>query len=115
MLDPHIDARHEVEHGTLFAYLLGFILSLLLTGSAYLLVTRQLLAGWHLLIALGALALTQAVIQLLLFLHLGSEVKPHWNGMVLLFMAAVLAIIVSGSLWIMHDLDGRVMMMSVLP
>ncbi len=115
MFDTHTDAGQEVEHGTLFAYLLGFVLSLLLTGVAYVVVTKQLLSGGSLMITLGLLALTQAVIQLLLFLHLGSEPKPHWNGMVLLFMAAVLATIVSGSLWIMYDLDHRVMMMSVRP
>ncbi len=109
MNDPHLDRPREVEHGTLFAYLLGFILSLVLTGAAYLLVTSHLWTGDRLMVTLGLLALTQAVVQLLLFLHLGSEPKPHWNGMVLLFMASVLAIIVGGSLWIMYNLNDRLM------
>ena len=107
MRDPlHIlDARH----GTIASYISGFILSIILTLVAYFVVTAQLFTGWPLVFVLGVLALTQAVVQLLLFLHLGAETRPRWNLIIFLFMAMVIVIIGGGSLWIMYNLDYRVM------
>jgi cytochrome o ubiquinol oxidase operon protein cyoD len=48
-------------------------------------------------------------VQLRFFLHLGQEAKPRWETMIFYFMVLVLLIIALGSLWIMHDLEERVM------
>lgn len=108
MQDPlHIlDARH----GTIASYVFGFILSIILTLVSYSIVTTDLFTGWPLVFVLGGLAVTQAVVQLLLFLHLGAERRPRWNLIVFLFMALVIFIIGGGSLWIMYNLDCRVML-----
>jgi cytochrome o ubiquinol oxidase operon protein cyoD len=90
-------------------YLVGFLLSILLTLAAYAAVAEHLLTGWVLVFALTVLALLQAGVQLLFFLHLGRESKPRWNLVVFLFMVLVLVIIVFGSLWIIHNLNYRVM------
>jgi cytochrome o ubiquinol oxidase operon protein cyoD len=107
MRDPlHIlDARH----GTVASYLAGFILSIFLTFVAYFVITMHLFTGWPLVFVLGGLACAQAVVQLLLFLHLGAETSPRWNLIIFLFMAMVIVIIGGGSLWIMYNLDCRVM------
>lgn len=99
----------EPYHSTFKSYVIGFLLSLVFTFGAYFLVSEHLLAGVALGICLGALALAQAAIQLLYFLHLGKEGKPHWNTLFFFFMFTVLVIIVLGSLWIMYSLDYRVM------
>jgi cytochrome o ubiquinol oxidase subunit IV len=96
-------------HGTLTSYAVGFIGSILLTISAFLLVITKLLTGQLLIYALISLALFQAVIQLLFFLHVGQEAKPRWETLVFYFMMMVLLIIAFGSLWIMSDLNDRVM------
>lgn len=95
--------------GTLKSYLIGFFLSLLLTLAAYFLVTEKLLSGTPLLIALAGLALAQAIVQLILFLHLGQESKPYWNFTVFLFMVLVITIVVTGTLWILINLNTRTM------
>ena len=97
------------EHGNIKSYLLGFILSLLLTLAAFLIVSKHLLAGWNLALTLAALALSQMTVQFILFLHLGQEDRPRWNLITFLFMALVLVVIVFGSLWIMYSLDYRMM------
>jgi cytochrome o ubiquinol oxidase operon protein cyoD len=43
------------------------------------------------------------------FLHLGKEAKPKWESVTLYSTVATLLIIVIGTLWIMYDLNNRVM------
>jgi cytochrome o ubiquinol oxidase operon protein cyoD len=57
-----------------------------------------------------ALAFIQAIVQLLLLLHVGQEAHPRWETMVFYFMVVVLLIVALGTLWIMYDLNNRVMM-----
>ena len=96
-------------HGTLKSYQLGFLISFLLTITSFLLVVTRALEGMTLVYTLVALALIQAIFQMRLFLHLGQEAKPKWETLVFFFMLSVLVIIVAGSLWIMNDLNNRVM------
>lgn len=95
--------------GTYKSYLIGFIASLFLTLLSFLLVIAEILSGKTLVYTIIALALIQAIVQLRFFLHLGHEDSPQWATLTFYFMLLVLLIIVLGSLWIMHDLDDRVM------
>lgn len=91
------------------SYVLGFAISIVLTLTAYFLVTERLLVDGLLIAAIVGLGIVQMIVQLLFFLHLGSEVKPRWNIMAFLFMILVVLLLVIGSLWIMYNLDERVM------
>lgn len=97
-------------HGSVRSYVIGFIASFLLTCVAFSLVVFKLLSESILIHTLLGLALVQAVFQLLFFLHVGQEAKPRWETLTFCFMAVVLLIIAVGSLWIMFDLNNRVMM-----
>ncbi len=87
------------------------MLSLLLTLSAYWLVLQHknshqpLFSHRFLIITIVVLAVTQLFVQLVFFLHLDSESKPHWNLLVASFAAIVVLILVLGSLWIMNNLN----------
>ena len=96
-------------HGTLRSYGIGFISSLILTIASFLLVSAQILPPLPLAYTITFLALVQAVLQLLFFLHLGKEPSPRWETIVFYFMVLVLLIIVLGSFWILFDLEERVM------
>lgn len=98
-------------HGSLKAYVVGFIGSLMLTAASFLVTIYKPVEGFSLLAGLVALALTQAVFQLLFFLHVGQEAKPRWETMIFFFMVLVLCIIAIGTLWIMFNLNVRVMSM----
>lgn len=100
-------------HGTLRAYVIGFFASLLLTGASFFIVASKTLSGQPLIYTIIALALVQAIVQLLFFLHVGQEAKPRWETVVFYFMVVILFIIAAGSLWIMHDLNDRVMTMEM--
>ncbi|MBA2367667.1 MAG: cytochrome o ubiquinol oxidase subunit IV [Candidatus Protochlamydia sp.] len=96
-------------HGTLKSYLIGFSASLLLTLASFFLVITRYLSGKSLIYAVIGLAFAQAICQLKFFLHLGQEAKPRWESLIFYFMILILLIIVLGSLWIMHDLNERMM------
>lgn len=96
-------------HGTLKAYLIGFASSILLTAASFLLVVLKILSGPPLVYAIVSLAFVQAIVQLLFFLHVGQEAKPRWETVIFFFMVLILLIIVLGSLWIMNDLNIRMM------
>lgn len=87
----------------------GFLLSVVLTLASYFLVVEQVFRGDVLLYVVMTLAVIQAFIQLILFLHLGEEEAPKWKLMAFWFMMIVLVIIVSGSIWIMYNLDYNMM------
>ena len=92
-------------------YLIGFVLSVLLTLLMYLLVAEHWMTGPVLTLSITLLALFQAALQLYLFLNVGKEPKPYWNLTTFLFMAMVIGIIVFGSIWIMQNLNYNLMSM----
>jgi len=93
-------------------YVLGFVLSLILTMAAYVLVAGTELRGTPLYLSLGGLALVQMLVQLVYFLHVAEEARPRWRLLSLVFMTIILLIIVVGTLWIMHHLNYNMMEMS---
>ncbi len=93
---------------TVSHYVTGFILSLALTLMAYYVAVYHPTHSLALLI-LVVLAITQLAVQLLYFLHLGEEVGPKLKQLSFWFMATSLIIIVVGSVWIMSNLNERMM------
>ena len=102
----------EVQKGwpqTLRLYIIGFFGSLFLTAVSFSLAALKLFSIKILIAILGILALTQAIVQLLYFMHLGKEDHPRWMTLVFWFMVLVILIFVLCSLWIISDLNTRVM------
>jgi cytochrome o ubiquinol oxidase operon protein cyoD len=92
-------------------YVWGLCLCLLLTLVAFLAVVQQWLTGWYVVFLILGLALIQAAIQLKFFLHVGEETEPRWQFVAFWFTVLVVFILVGGSLWIMYNLNHRVMPM----
>ncbi|MNH18281.1 Cytochrome bo(3) ubiquinol oxidase subunit 4 [compost metagenome] len=86
-------------------YVAGFVLAVVLTLAAYVVVMEQLFEQYVAVYILVGLALVQFAVQLVFFLHLGQERKPRWNMAVFFFTLLVLVVIVLGSLWIMYNLN----------
>lgn len=105
--DPH--PKEWAELGSFKSYLLGFLLSVLLTLGMYFSATQKVFSKGGLLFIIVGLALVQMFVQFVFFLHLGKESKPRWGVMVFLFMLLIVVVLVFGSLWIMNNLDYRMM------
>ena len=107
MLDRH--------HGWNVSYkpaVLGFIFSLILIAAMYRFAIHHHLSGVAFSWAIFGFGTLQALIQLVFFLHIGMESKPHWNVITFAFTVLVIAIVIGGSIWIMNNLDYNLMPMS---
>lgn len=90
---------------TFKAYVIGLVLSFALTCIAFMLVQKKMLDGSMLYVSLGALAIVQLIVQSACFLRLNASPEGRWNLFAFLFTLFIIAILVSGSLWIMFSLD----------
>ncbi|MCF1480624.1 cytochrome o ubiquinol oxidase subunit IV [Agrobacterium vitis] len=109
----HHHGGHEASHGSMKTYMIGFILSVILTSVPFYLVmsgsltNKALLAG--IVMGLGAI---QVVVHMIYFLHMNTKSEGGWNMMALIFTIIVVVIALSGSLWVMHHLNTNMMPMS---
>ncbi len=87
---------------SLSSYVIGFGLSILLTLGAFWIAPGL---GKFATLAVVAAALMQLMVQLIFFLHLGREPKPHWNLKLFSFTLLITGILIGGTLWIMRDLS----------
>lgn len=101
---------NEQKHpGSFASYATGFIVAVLLTVVAYMMVMGRWFAGGTLLLVIMGLAALQLVVQLVFFLHLGRD-GVRWKAAAFYAMFIILVLIVGGSLWIMYNLDYNMMM-----
>ncbi|MCA9325629.1 cytochrome o ubiquinol oxidase subunit IV [Candidatus Saccharibacteria bacterium] len=91
------------------AYIIGFVLSILLTLTSFYLVQHDKFSHSLLIGSVAALALAQFGVQMFFFLHLGQEPKPRLKLATFWFMLLVVVIVVVGSLWIMNNLNYNMM------
>lgn len=104
-----VDVATGAGHGTLKSYIVGFILSIVLTIIPYLIVVDHMLIGNALLLTVVGLAVLQLLVQLVFFLHLSTASEQRWNLMTFMFTVLILAILVVGTLWIMWNLNYNMM------
>lgn len=102
-------SEHNAHPLSLGKCIVGFLGSVVVTMAAYLLVTRGSLSKPVLVGMLATLALVQFIVQMVFFLHVGDERRPRWKLMVMFLMLGVVLILVVGSIWIMNDLNYRMM------
>ncbi len=105
--DHHSD---HAAHGTLATYLLGFVLSVVLTAIPFWLVmsgalpSRQATA-----LVIMAFAAVQIIVHMIYFLHMNTTSENGWSMMALIFTIVMVVIALSGSLWVMNHLNGNMM------
>ena len=97
------------REGTMSSYITGFVLSIILTLSSYLVVTQNLIPKEMVIAVVIFLALLQFVVQAIFFLHLDKETGPRWNLIVFLSTLSIVILVVIGSIWIMTHLNYNVM------
>ena len=83
----------------------GYILSLLCTIGAYLLVFTRIAEGRLLFELVTALGLLQMAVQVTFFFRFGKENRPRWNMIMFILLVIVMLFIIAGSIWIMNNLN----------
>jgi cytochrome o ubiquinol oxidase subunit IV len=90
-------------------YLIGLALATLLTAVSFYIARSTIVWTPSIPIALSVLAIAQMGVHLVFFLHMTSGPDNVNNLMALGFGLLIVMLLVFGSLWIMHNLDHRMM------
>ncbi len=90
-------------------YVLGFLASLALTLGAYAVVVYDVLPRELIIPAILIAASLQFLVQVLNFLHVNGETSSRERLVVLGCAGIIILILVLGSMWIMTNLDARMM------
>lgn len=112
----HGDAHHPSDglpHVSRRDYITGFLLAAALTAVPFWLVMSHPLGSPGLtgFVVMG-LAMVQVVVHMVYFLHMNSRSEGGWTLLALLFTILLVAIVLSGSLWVMYHLDANMMPMT---
>lgn len=99
-------------HATRKGYLIGFVLSVLLTAIPFWLVMGKVLHSSHATAALIlAFAGVQMIVHMVYFLHLNAKVEGGWTMLATVFTIALVVILLSGSIWVMYHMNANMMPM----
>ena len=97
-------------HGSFKGYLIGFVLSVILTAIPFWLVmsgaidNKQVTA-----IVIMAFAVVQIVVHMVFFLHMNTASEGGWSMLALIFTLILVVIVLTGSLWVMYHLNANMM------
>jgi len=106
----HHHEVHEEPHGTLRDYVIGFVLSVILTAIPFWLVMAGPIESKTVTaVIVLALAAVQMVVHMIYFLHMNGRSEGGWNMTALVFTVIIVVIVLVGSLWVMTHLDANMM------
>ena len=105
-----IKIEHRNSETRYLSYVVGFILSILTTLAAYIVVVKHLWPMETLVYIVLGIAVVQLVVQSVFFLHIGRG--SHWKSVTYFFAILVVLIVVVGTIWIMNNLDYNMMHMN---
>jgi cytochrome o ubiquinol oxidase operon protein cyoD len=97
-------------HGTIGSYLTGFVFAVILTAIPFALVIGKVLPPAETLGVVFGAALIQGFVHLYYFLHIDASAEARSNLLAIFYTVIILTIIIGGSVWIMFNLQARVMM-----
>jgi len=111
----HAHGHHHGDghaHGTFSSYMLGFVLSVVLTAIPFWLVMSGTLPSKQITaLVIMAFAIVQIVVHMIYFLHMNAASEHGWTMMALIFTIVMVVIALSGSLWVMSHLNSNMMPM----
>ncbi|WP_122560102.1 cytochrome o ubiquinol oxidase subunit IV [Pseudomonas viridiflava] len=92
------------SHGSSRSYMVGFILSVVLTLIPFLLAMYPALPRMTTLWLVVLTGLIQIVVHLKFFLHLDTAAEQRWNMRALIFSLIIIVLLVGLTLWIMFSI-----------
>lgn len=110
-VDHHDDHQHgdDHDHGSFKTYMIGFLLSVVLTAIPFWLVMSEALAPQTTGLIITAFAVVQIVVHMVFFLHMNHKSEGGWNMLALIFTIVIVVIAVAGSVWVMYHLNVNMM------
>ncbi len=111
MSDHHDHEHHEeLPNASFSGYMIGFLASVFLTAIPFWLVMGNVFDSnsTTAMVILG-FAVVQILVHMVYFLHMNFQSEGGWNMLSLLFTAVLLFITLFGSLWVMYNMNVRMM------
>ena len=113
----HSPESHEVDHlgheghnhGSFKSYMIGFVLSVILTAIPFALVMTGVLPTQTTALIVMAFAVVQIVVHMIYFLHMNSKSEGGWVMLAVIFTLIIVVISLVGTLWVMYHLDTNMM------
>ncbi|WP_322042050.1 cytochrome o ubiquinol oxidase subunit IV [Paraburkholderia sp. J67] len=102
-------ASHDDAHGSLKGYMIGTVLSLVLTLASFGVVMFHAVPPAQGLTAIVVLCVAQLVVQLVYFLHIGTARSQRANTGIFICTGFLIAVIVGLSLWVIHNANVNMM------
>ena len=100
----------EIEsHGSVKSYLIGFVLSVVLTVIPFWIVMTGNFSKATTFYSVIALAVVQIVVHLKYFLHLDFSIRGRLNTFAFLFTALIIVMVVGLSIWIIYSANAMMM------
>jgi cytochrome o ubiquinol oxidase operon protein cyoD len=113
--DGHDVHDGEEPHGSLKDYVIGFVLSVILTAIPFWLVMAHVFKSPTVTaFSVMALAGVQIVVHMIYFLHMTPKAEGGWNMLALIFTVVLVTIALSGSMWVMYHLNNNMMPTSTM-
>jgi cytochrome o ubiquinol oxidase operon protein cyoD len=104
----------EERSGSFVTYTVGLAFALLLTAASFIVSQTNLLWPPGVPAGLAVLAIAQMGVHLVFFLHISTGPDNTNNVLALAFGVLIVTLVVSGSLWIMANLDANMLPMDRL-
>jgi len=120
MRDAELPYTHDVAPGAerhasvrlrVLGYVVGLALAVLLTATSFFIAGTNLVWQPSIPIAIIVLAIAQMGVHLVCFLHITTGPDNTNNVMALAFGLLIVLLVISGSLWIMANLNQNMMPM----
>ena len=110
-VDHHDDHYHgdDHDHGSFKSYMIGFLLSVVLTAIPFWMVMTEALAPQTTGLVITAFAVVQIIVHMIFFLHMNHKSEGGWNMLALIFTIVIVVIAVAGSVWVMYHLNVNMM------
>lgn len=104
--DHHDDGPHSSFSG----YMVGFVLSVILTAIPFWLVMAGVITHRPTaVLVLGAFAVAQILVHMVCFLHMNGKVEGGWTLLSTIFTVVFVAIAIAGTLWVMFHMNENMM------
>ena len=106
----HDDHGSAAPHSTLRGYATGFVLAVILTVIPFWLVMGKVISSSSTagLVLLG-IAMVQIVVHMIYFLHMNTKIEGGWSMLAMMFTVMVVVIMLSGSIWVMYNMNHNMM------
>jgi cytochrome o ubiquinol oxidase operon protein cyoD len=108
--DHHDHDEDGAPHSSFSGYMVGFVLSIVLTAIPFWLVMAGVITHRPTaVLVLGAFAVAQILVHMVCFLHMNGKVEGGWTLLSTIFTVVFVAIAIAGTLWVMFHMNENMM------